>query len=218
MGEQESVIRQQDELPAAPAATSATGAHGGGPLGWFRRLSRAGRLAVTSGAAVIVVVVALVALGAVAGGTAKPPPRPPRAPGFSLAVLGHPGQHISLAHYAGRPLILNFFASWCTPCQKETPLLARYYRAAHGGVTLLGVDVNDSAAGGLKFTHKAGVAYPVVTDPPPMNTTLAYNVPGLPATFFLNSQHRIVKRIYGAVTLRDLRTGVALMTRPAGRS
>jgi hypothetical protein len=58
----------------------------------------------------------------------------------------------------------------------------------------------------------------VVTDPPPMKATFAYQVPGLPATFFLNRQHRIVKRVSGAVTQQDLRAGVALMTGPAGRS
>jgi cytochrome c biogenesis protein CcmG, thiol:disulfide interchange protein DsbE len=205
---------EHDELRAGPPP----GDPARGPLYWFRGLSRAGRLAVTSSAAVIAVVAALLVIGSTSAGSAKPRSTAPRAPAFSLAVLAHPGRHISLARYAGHPLILNFFASWCTPCQKETPLIARYYQAAHGGVTVLGVDVNDSAASALKFTHKAGVAYPVVTDPQPMKTTLAYDVPGLPATFFLNSQHRIVKRVYGAVTLRELQTGVAMMTRPAGRS
>jgi thiol-disulfide isomerase/thioredoxin len=200
-----------DELAAGPA-------QGHRPLGWFRRLGRRGRLAVTGSAAVLAVVAALLALGATSPGTPKATVNHPRAPGFSLAVLGHPGQHISLAQYAGRPLIINFFASWCTPCQRETPLMARFYRTEHGRVTVLGVDVNDSSSAALAFVHKTGVGYPVLADPAPMATTLAYGVVALPQTFFLNAQHRIVKRVISAVTLTDLRTGVALLTSQSKRS
>jgi cytochrome c biogenesis protein CcmG/thiol:disulfide interchange protein DsbE len=113
---------------------------------------------------------------------------------------------------AGRPVILNFFASWCAPCQKETPLLARFYRTADGKVVLIGVDANDKTSAALKFTRAAGVSYPVAFDPYPMHTTLSYGVAALPQTFFLDARHRIVKRIFGAVTEQELRTGVALMT------
>jgi cytochrome c biogenesis protein CcmG, thiol:disulfide interchange protein DsbE len=247
MGEQESMTAQHDERsaggaagtppsraaeppsgpaaapppsgsPAVPPSSSPPGPAARGPLGWVRRRSRAARLAITVGAAIFAIAVALLALGTVTNGPATPAAQPPRAPGFSLSVLGHPGQHITLSQYAGQPLIVNFFASWCAPCKRETPLIARFYRTAHGRVTVLGVDVNDSARSALKFARRAGVAYPVVSDPQPMKTTFAYDVPGLPATFFLNGQHRIVKRVYGAVTLQELRTGVAMMTKPAGRS
>jgi len=105
---------------------------------------------------VIAVAVALLALGATSASPAKPAPLR-AAPGFSLAALDHAGQSISLASYAGRPLVINFFASWCGPCQKETPLIAQFYRTAHGRVTVLGVDVNDSATSALKFhPHRGG--------------------------------------------------------------
>jgi cytochrome c biogenesis protein CcmG/thiol:disulfide interchange protein DsbE len=185
---------------------------------WFGRLGRRGRLVVTGSAAVLAVVAALLALSATSAGSAKPTVSHPRAPAFSLAVLGHPGQRISLAQYAGRPLIINFFASWCPPCQRETPLLARFYRTEHGRVTILGVDVNDSSPAALAFVHKTGVGYPVLADPAPMASTLAYGVVALPQTFFLNAQHRIVKRVIRAVTLTDLHTGVALMTSQSKRS
>jgi cytochrome c biogenesis protein CcmG/thiol:disulfide interchange protein DsbE len=200
-----------DELEAGPA--------GHGPIGWFRGLGRPGRLAVTGSAAVLAVAAALLALGATSAGTPKKPTvNHPRAPGFSLAVLGHPGQHVSLAQYAGRPVIINFFASWCAPCQRETPLMARFYRTEHGRVTVLGVDVNDSRPAALAFVHKTGVGYQVLADPAPMATTLAYGVVALPQTFFLNAQHRIVKRVISTVTLTELRTGVALLTSQSKRS
>jgi cytochrome c biogenesis protein CcmG/thiol:disulfide interchange protein DsbE len=206
------------EQRQAAADEVQVGSFGHGPIAWFRGLGRRGRLAVTGSAAVLAVVAALLALGATSASTPKPTVNHPHAPGFSLAVLGHPGQHVSLAQYAGRPLIINFFASWCAPCQRETPLIARFYRAEHGRVTVLGVDVNDSSSAGLAFVHKTGVGYPVVADPAPMAATLAYGVVALPQTFFLNAQHRIVKRVISAVTLTDLRTGVALLTSQSKRS
>ncbi len=160
--------------------------------------------------------VALTAIGSTSGGAAKPA-APVRAPALNLTVLGHTGEHISLAQYAGRPLIINFFASWCAPCQRETPLLARYYRSLHGRVTIIGVDANDSTSAGLAFMRRMGVSYPVAADPAPMRTTLSYGVTALPQTFFLDAQHRVVKRVIRAVTLTDLRTGVAMITKHAGR-
>ena len=134
----------------------------------------------------------------------------PAAPGFSLAALGQPGQRVSLSRYPGKPVIINFWASWCPPCQQETPLLARWYKQQHGHVVLLGLDENDSAAAALKFARAKGVTYPIGFDP---NVTVAldYNVDGLPQTFFLNASHQIVYHVVGAVTTAELAKGVRQM-------
>jgi thiol-disulfide isomerase/thioredoxin len=140
----------------------------------------------------------------------------PAASAFNLPVLGQPGEHVSLADYAGKPLIVNFFASWCTPCQQETPLLARFYRAEHGGVALVGLDENDAAGSALSFARAHGVSYPVGFDPQTI-AAYAYGVDALPQTFFLNASHHIVDRVFGAVTLAELSKGIALATgTPAG--
>jgi len=221
MGNQEQMTPDTASGAEELAAGPVSGHRDRGPRAWLRTRSRAARLVMTSTAALTAVVVALLALSVTSGGgapkaSAAQPPRP--APAFSLAVLGHPGQHLALASYSGHPLILNFFASWCAPCQRETPLIARFYRAQRQRVTIVGVDANDSASKAVTFTRKAGVSYPVVSDPPPMTTTLTYGVPALPATFFLNARHQIVKSVYGAVTLAELNSGVALMTAASGRS
>ena len=136
----------------------------------------------------------------------------PIAPAFSLPVLGRSGQDISLAEYAGKPLIVNFFASWCTPCQQETPLLARFYRSEHGRIALVGLDENDVASHAESFTRAKGVSYPVAFDPETIAAS-AYSVAALPQTFFLNAEHRIVDRFYGALTQADINKGIALVTR-----
>ncbi len=210
---QEPTRTQQHEPSSDPPGPPGPGRRA---AGWFGGLSRGRKLALTWSASVLAVVVALLAVGATSGGSPKHAP-PPRAQAFTLPELGHPGQHISLARYAGHPLILNFFASWCEPCQRETPLIARFYRSHRRSVIIIGVDVNDTSSAGLAFARKMGVAYPVASDPAPMTMALNYGVAALPQTFFLNAQHRVVKRMIQAVTLADLRRGVAVMTKQSGQ-
>ena len=73
-------------------------------------------------------------------------------------------------------------------------MLARF--AKHTSVAVIGIDVNDPASSALAFVHKTGVTYPVGTETAMGSTVIAYDLPGLPATFFLDSHHRIVKRVY----------------------
>jgi cytochrome c biogenesis protein CcmG, thiol:disulfide interchange protein DsbE len=132
------------------------------------------------------------------------------AAAFSLPALSGSGQ-VSLRGYQGKPLIVNFFASWCPPCQKETPLLARFYRAEHGKVAIVGLDENDVRAHAVSFTRSTGVGYPVGFDPAAVAAS-AYGVSALPQTFFLDARHRVVDRVFGAVTRADLSKGIALAT------
>ena len=180
--------------------------------GWRGRVraQRSTRLVVAAAAAAAAAV-ALIVVGATVGSGAPTPQNLGPAKNFSLGVLGHPGRQLSLRSMTGHPVIVNFFASWCEPCQKETPLIARFYRARRGHVAIIGVDVNDSAAKAMAFVRKSGVRYPVAVDPMPMKAAFAYNLPGLPATFFLNSRHQIVKQVYGPVTEAELAAGAALI-------
>jgi thiol-disulfide isomerase/thioredoxin len=156
-----------------------------------------------------VAAVIVVSTVATSGSPASAAHDAPVAPSFTLAPLGS-GQRISLSQYRDKPLIVNFWASWCPPCQQETPLLARWYKQQHGQVNLVGLDENDSAAAALKFAHAKGITYPIGTDTA-LAAANAYGVTGLPQTFFLNAQHRIVDHVYGAVTEAALAKGVRLM-------
>lgn len=139
-----------------------------------------------------------------AGTGSHPPKRPVAAQPFALGALGQPGRQVSLAAYAGRPVIVNFFASWCTPCQHETPLLASFYAAHHGQIQVIGIDSNDTTAAALKFVQAEQVGYPVGADPFPAKTATSYGVLALPQTFFLNARHQVVRHIVGQVTAREL--------------
>jgi cytochrome c biogenesis protein CcmG, thiol:disulfide interchange protein DsbE len=167
---------------------------------------------------VVTVIVALCVVGsltgiALASAASGPPAKPaePAASTFSLPALDQYGPQVSLRSYQGEPLIVNFFASWCDPCQKETPLLASFYRTEHGRVAIVGLDENDVRSNAMSFTQRYGVGYPVGFDPAAIAAT-AYGVVALPQTFFLDARHRIVDRIFGAVTLAELSQGIALAT------
>jgi cytochrome c biogenesis protein CcmG/thiol:disulfide interchange protein DsbE len=135
------------------------------------------------------------------------------APAFTLAALGEPGRQVSLSQYAGKPVIVNFWASWCEPCQQETPLLARWH-AQDGHVVLLGLDENDTTVSALEFARAKGVTYPLAFDPD-MSAASAYGVSALPQTFFLNARHQIVAHVVGVVTPAQLASDLSLMTAPA---
>lgn len=133
---------------------------------------------------------------------------PPMAKSFSLSALGAQRTTISLARYAGRPVIINFFASWCKPCKQETPLIAAFYRSHHGRVLVIGIDANDQESAALAFVRAQGVRYPVAFDPS-ASVTSSYGVAALPQTFFLNARHQIVKRVAGALTKAELNSWAA---------
>jgi thiol-disulfide isomerase/thioredoxin len=201
----------------------------------FRRSASRHKLASGVIAACVVLSLAAIAWAGTSSGAAATPAADPVAPAFSLPVLTHSGvsgsgasdsgtsgsgasgsgERISLGDYAGKPLIVNFFASWCPPCKSETPLLAKFYRSEHGKVALVGMDENDVAGNAMKFIETDAVTYPVGWDPDVIAGS-SYGVAGLPQTFFLDARHRIVDRIFGAVTTAELAKGIALATGGTG--
>jgi thiol-disulfide isomerase/thioredoxin len=193
--------RTDDRPPAGPVPRAV--------VGRLRGMNRQSKIVLASAGAALLAIVLITAV--TIGSKATPPRVQPVAKAFTIGLLGHTGRHVSLAGYAGRPLIINFFASWCPPCKRETPLLARFYTEHHGRDLIIGIDANDEAGPAQKFVQAAGVTYPVGVDPFPAPVTTSYGVYGLPQTFFLNAKHRIVKHVVGALTVTDLNQGVALM-------
>jgi cytochrome c biogenesis protein CcmG, thiol:disulfide interchange protein DsbE len=122
------------------------------------------------------------------------------APTFVLQRLDRDGI-LDLSALRGKPVVLNFWASWCGPCKREAATLERtWQRYRKQGLVLVGVDVNDADSDARRFMRAHGVTYPVVRDPNGSIAANSYNVADLPMTFFVDKRGRLVgTRIRGAV-------------------
>lgn len=126
------------------------------------------------------------------------------APDFTLPTLN--GGRIHLRALRGHPVMLNFFASWCVPCQEEAPELERVSRVVPG-LRLVGVDLYGSEVA-LKpvqdFVAKFHLTYPLALD---ANNTVAnrYQVAFAPTTFFIDSQGVIQEVQSARLTQGDIR-------------
>jgi peroxiredoxin len=128
------------------------------------------------------------------------------APNFVLSRLDKQGD-LELASLRGKAVVLNFWASWCYPCNKEAPALEKAWRGHDGRVVVLGVDVNDFAGDARKFMRHHNLTYPVVHDNKNV-TEPKYGVALLPETFFVDRNGRVVGHVAGQVSESDLRVGI----------
>ncbi len=126
------------------------------------------------------------------------------APDFTLpALFGATPVHLdALGAGSHRPVVLNFFASWCGPCRQETPLLAKTARTAGSSgssVQFVGVDVNDPAGAAQQFATRSGITYPVGVDADLTVSSGLYGLTGQPQTFFIDRSGTVVGHSLGAV-------------------
>lgn len=129
------------------------------------------------------------------------------APAFDLARLGAPGK-VSLASFRGKPVVLNFWASWCVGCKDESKLLESAWRRWHRKVVFLGIDGSDDFTGDARaFMRKHDVSYPALHDHQ-LTTVTKYGVTGYPETFFVNRKGKLVGHIVGAAKASALSAGI----------
>ena len=128
------------------------------------------------------------------------------APDFTLSRVGGPGK-LQLASLRGKVVVLNFWASWCYPCNQEAPTLQAAAKRYGDRVVVLGVDVNDPKSDARKFARKYRLTYPLVHDNHNV-TSPKYGLTGLPETFFIDRTGKLVGHVAAAIDAADLRDGV----------
>jgi cytochrome c biogenesis protein CcmG, thiol:disulfide interchange protein DsbE len=118
------------------------------------------------------------------------------APEISLSTVD--GGQVALSDYRGRPVIVNFWASWCIPCREEFPLLAAA-RAAHeaDGLEILGVVHDDSAQNAAAFAATYNAEWPLLLDSDDVAWT-AYHGAFVPVTYFIDRAGIVRAVSYGA--------------------
>ena len=147
--------------------------------------------------------------------------QPASAPGFSLDVLiadsrptnlpfarAAADNRVDLRELRGTPVVLNFWASWCIPCREEAPLLQRSWKR-HAGedVLLLGLNMQDVRADARAFLRTFKQTFPHVRDPTNA-TARTWGVTGIPETFFIRRDGRIVGHVIGVLTSQQLERGI----------
>ena len=121
-----------------------------------------------------------------------------RAPEFTAAYLDKPGE-LSLSSLRGKPVLLNFWASWCVPCRDEAALLEDAHRQYEGRVAFVGIDTRDSRTDAQKFLDEFGVTYPQLFDEGERLNT-QYGLTGQPESFFIDQNGIVVEHVPGALT------------------
>jgi thiol-disulfide isomerase/thioredoxin len=112
--------------------------------------------------------------------------------GITVPCLGTPG-HVDVgAALAGRPALLNVWASWCAPCRDELPALVEY-AARPGAVPVLGIDVRDDPRAALALLAELGVALPSVTDPDGALRAALDVPPALPASYVVRADGTVAR-------------------------
>jgi cytochrome c biogenesis protein CcmG, thiol:disulfide interchange protein DsbE len=134
----------------------------------------------------------------------------PIAPDFSLQRLNGDGP-LRLRSLRGKAVVVNFWASWCTPCKQEAPLLAtaaEQYRSA--GLVVVGVDAQDFRSDARHFIKRYGLTYPVVHDGG-TSTLTHYDVIGFPETWFIDrAGHVVGEHVRGPLTRERLERNIAI--------
>ena len=122
-----------------------------------------------------------------------------KAPSFELPLLNGSGT-LSDEDLRGRPVVVNFWASWCIPCREEAPLLEKTWRAYRDqGVVFLGVNIKDAESDARRFVEEFDITYPIVRDLE-QSLTRDFGVKGLPETFFVDHRWTFIGVISGAKT------------------
>jgi len=118
------------------------------------------------------------------GGTEQVATAGSQAPDFQLLNLD--GQPVSLSNLRGKPVLVNFWATWCPPCRAEMPFIQEIFREwSDAGLVILAIDIGENPSTVKGFMESYGFSFPVLLDTS-RDVALKYNVRGIPTTFFID--------------------------------
>lgn len=129
------------------------------------------------------------------------------APPFALKAIDS-GKTIDIGQLRGKPVVMNFWATWCVPCYQEHPVLVQNARIIGQDVQFIGVVFNDTEDKINAFLRQRGSAYPTLLDQQG-KTAIEYGVGGVPETYFINRKGVIVAKFVGPMTTEILQANVA---------
>lgn len=155
----------------------------------------------------------VVALAAVAGllgllvwrltHESKPPRIGGPAPGFASKRVDVSGKTLDLASLRGKPVVLNFWASWCGPCKDEAPALEELSKKYAGRVVVVGLDSQDATGDARAFAERYHLTYPIV-HATGNEIYQRWGLAAFPETFILDRNQRVVHHFAGPVTAADV--------------
>jgi len=135
-----------------------------------------------------------------------------KAPDFTVTKAD--GSEVTLSSLLGKPVVINFWASWCGPCTGEMPGFQSVYNDRAGEVTFVMVNLTygsrESLSSAKKFISDNGYSFPVYFDTK-ANAASAYSITSIPSSYFIDSNGYIVTRVVGSLSESNLRKAVSMI-------
>ncbi len=140
-----------------------------------------------------------------------------QAPNFELGLFDGGTYRLSETLASGKPVIVNFWASWCVPCREEAALLESTWKRNRERISLVGVDVQDTDEDARAFLREFGITYPNgAGNSGPIS--IAFGMRGVPETYFLATDGRIVRKWNGALTAVGMEQFLGEVLRASGKT
>ena len=135
------------------------------------------------------------------------------APDFQ--VYDRDGNGVHLSDFFGKPIVLNFWASWCGPCRSEMPDFNEKYAELGGDVHFVMVNMTDGGRETVEtasaFIEKNGYDFPVLFDTK-SEAAMTYGAYSLPTSFFINAEGHVIAQAVGAIDAATLQRGIDMIT------
>ena len=126
---------------------------------------------------------------------------------FDLQSVDPSGSRVALGNLRGRPLVINFWASWCIPCRSEMPGFEHVHQRVGDRIQFVGIDHEDTRPAALDLLHDTGVTYPTGFDPDG-HTAYDYGLIGMPTTVFISADGKVLEQHTGQLSEHDLQATI----------